>query len=235
MKIAVLSDIHGNSVALSAVLDSVRNYGISDLIILGDFVGYYYHPDTVLQLLEDFNVTCIRGNHEVILKGLRDKSIDRERIRIKYGSGAILALEKLTPGQIDFLVNLPDIRQIEMDGIRFLLCHGSPSDPDAYVYPDASSAFLEKMAATEDADFILLGHTHYPFARASKGTVILNPGSVGQPRDQSFGASWAIINTSNRAVAFKQTPYCKTGLIAEVECIDPELPLLKEVLIRNPR
>ena len=235
MKIALLSDIHGNSVALEAVLESVKGYKISDVIVLGDFVGYYYQPDTVLRMLAEFRTTFIRGNHEVMLGHLRDRQLAAEQVKNKYGSGVSIALTKLSTEQINMLVQLPDSRRVEIDGVSLTLCHGSPFDPNVYVYPDASNELLEKCASAVNTDFLFLGHTHYPFIRSINGVVIVNPGSVGQPRDQSFGASWAIINTANKSVVFKQTPYSTDDIIKEVDNIDPDLVFLKEVLTRKPR
>ena len=235
MKIALLSDIHGNHYALEAVLESVARQNISSLIVLGDMVGYYYKPDVVLRMLRDFQTFWIRGNHEVILKGLRDKVLNPEVVRMKYGSGASIALEKLSSDQIDMLVRLPDSRHLEIEGVSFTLCHGSPFDPNRYVYPDASTALLAECTSAVKSDFLLMGHTHYPFSNAQSGVVIVNPGSVGQPRDQSAGASWAVIDTENKSVVFKQTPYPTSELIHEIDRIDPDVSFLKEVLTRKPR
>ena len=235
MKIALLSDIHGNHHALEAVLESVARQNISTLFVLGDVVGYYYRPDVVLRLLGDFQTTWIRGNHEVILNNLRNKTLDPEVVRKKYGSGASLALEILSSDQIDMLVQLPDLRHLEIGGVSFTLCHGSPSDPNRYVYPDTSDESLAECASFVKSDFLLMGHTHYPFVNVKNGVVLVNPGSVGQPRDQSAGASWAVIDTESKSLVFKQTPYPTSELINEINRIDPDVSFLREVLTRKPR
>jgi len=232
MKVAVLSDIHGNSVALEAVLAEAEKAGVEHLLTLGDFVGYYYRPDEVLAQLAKFNTTMIRGNHETMMEAARDDEQSAEKIRARYGSGVNVALKKLSEEQVAELLALPQTSIVTLDGVRFLLAHGSPWDNNEYIYPDTDEAVHRKCAA-EEADFVLLGHTHYPFMYARDGAVVLNPGSVGQPRDTGNSASWAIIDTNNRSVVHKRTMFDITALLEEAERIDPDIQYLRDVLKRN--
>jgi putative phosphoesterase len=233
MKIGILSDIHGNSYALEAVLARCREEKINQLLILGDIVGYYYYPDRVLQMLGGYQISIIRGNHEILLKKLLDGSVDSDEIRKKYGSGTLFAARSLTQHQLSELINLPDSLSVTIDGLSFGLYHGSPWDPNYYIYPNASNDELDKCIPDLNLDFLLLGHTHYSFLSIRGKTLIINPGSVGQPRDEAVGASWAIIDTSNKSVVFKQTPYDKTQLLKDVEKFDDDVPYLKQVLLRK--
>ena len=135
MKIAILSDIHGNDIALKPVLEKAQKLGVTKLFILGDFVGYYYRPDKVLQLLEDWDFEAIQGNHEGMLRSAWSDSSQIKKITQKYGQGLKFAIEKLSNEQVQFLVKLPSWKQINIDGIKFELCHGSPWDRDVYIYP----------------------------------------------------------------------------------------------------
>lgn len=232
MKIAVLSDIHGNIIALEAVLREMNGLNVERIFVLGDVVGYYYHPDEVLRLLEHFKTTYIRGNHERMLKEAREHQEAGRKIEEKYGHGISAALKLLSHEDLDMLTELPDTATILQDGVRFFLCHGSPWSNDEYVYPDAPPAVLEKCAAI-DVDFVLMGHTHYPFVRRGSGATVLNPGSVGQPRDHGNMASWAIVDTANKDIVFKRTVFDIVSLIEEAQKIDPSVPYLREVLQRN--
>ena len=139
MKIAVISDIHGNIDALIEVLKKAKNENVEHLLVLGDIVGYYYYPDKILELISDWSYDIIKGNHEKILEDLLVNPSLGESIRLKYGSGHQEAINKLTIQQLDFLFNLPETKSIQLDGISLLMSHGSPWSNDYYIYPDFPS------------------------------------------------------------------------------------------------
>lgn len=231
MKIAIISDIHGNHVALRGVLDEARRQGVGFLFVLGDIVGYYYHADSVLDLLENWSCEMIQGNHEELLRQASVDDNQAHAIKQRFGHGIDKALEQLTDTALGKLINLPSVKMIEMDGVKFQLCHGSPWDRDSYIYPDSPQELLDK-CVTSAVDFVLLGHTHYPFVYCKGRTVIANIGSVGQARDKGGVASWAVIDTSNRTLTFQHTPYNITSLLAEVKKFDPDNTYLADVLLR---
>ena len=232
MNIGVLSDIHGNSVALEAVLKEVKDAGITQLFVLGDFVGYYYHPDDVLHLLKDFNTTMVRGNHETLLEKVMRDPQKLEDLQTKFGSSFKLALERLSKEQLEMLLSLPERREVEMAGMKFLLCHGSPARNNEYIYPDADEAKLRE-CALPGFDMVLMGHTHYPFAQKVGETTLLNPGSVGQPRDSGGGACWAVIDTASKSATLRRTPFDAQRVADEAHSIDPSIPYLSEVQLRK--
>lgn len=94
MKIGVISDIHGNHYALQEVLKVAKIEGIEKLLVLGDIVGYYYHPEIVLEMLSDWDCEIIKGNHEELLQALYEDKIDGEILKKKYGKGHEEALKK---------------------------------------------------------------------------------------------------------------------------------------------
>jgi predicted phosphodiesterase len=135
VKVALLSDIHANEVALSATLQAAQSEGAEQLVCCGDFVGYYHAPDAMLDLLDRWHWQGIRGNHEDMLeRWLGGK--DREAIHARYGSGIAIAA-RMPKSAYERLLSLPQRRDLEIDGRRVLLCHGSAWDPDHYVYPTA--------------------------------------------------------------------------------------------------
>lgn len=229
MRVAILSDIHGNAAALRKVLEEARSLDVKRLFVLGDIVGYYYHPVEVLQLLENWSADIIRGNHEVMLKAVRDGEISSELIRMKYGSGIGRALNDLDQYSIERLIQLPERTTVSIDGIHFVLCHGSPWDSNQYIYPDAPIEMFRKCAEAA-ADFVFMGHTHYPCMVSIDGITIANAGSVGQARDRCGCASWVIMDTSNHVLVFKRTTYDASTLVSEVKAFDPQLPYLHEIL-----
>jgi putative phosphoesterase len=223
MKIAILSDIHGNHYALQEVLFEAKKNNIDHLIILGDIVGYYYHPDKVLELIEPWSFDLIRGNHEDILLKITDNDLSLDKISAKYGKGHKLAANKLTASHIQMIRNLPEKKELVIDEISILMSHGSPWLNNLYVYPDTNEEILNKFNEYKN-DVILFGHTHYScFFKTNNGFAI-NPGSVGQSRERGGTAYWAIFNTSNKMVQFKATKYDTNQLKKEVLSIDPDIP-----------
>ncbi|AKR43491.1 metallophosphoesterase [Methylophilus sp. TWE2] len=233
MKLGLMGDIHANDHALEVVLAAAKSNAVSHLLITGDLVGYYYHPAKVLALLKDWeNKYIVLGNHEVMLKQARADLSYLQRITQRYGHGLQLALEALTFQQLDELCNLPHPQPINISGRNILLCHGSPWDNDIYIYPDTDLQIFDGFKV-EDFDLIVLGHTHYPMSKMIGNTLVVNPGSVGQPRNRQPGAQWAIYDTDTNTVEFRCEAYDPTYLIHECIKNDPELPYLHEVLTRT--
>jgi putative phosphoesterase len=234
MKIAVLADIHGNAGALRATLVEARKSGVEHLIVLGDLIGYYYAAREVLEQLREWTFVAIRGNHERMLADALKCDKSMQTYRERYGSALDLAATTLEPQDIDWLIGLPDRASVELGGIALELCHGSPRDPDEYIYPDAKAATLEACRVA-GADLVVMGHTHYPMLAAGGHPLLLNPGSVGQARDRGGFACWCRIDTDTRVVVLERTPYDTRSLIDEVRRRDRHLPYLADVLERgNP-
>ncbi|WP_299195676.1 metallophosphoesterase family protein [uncultured Erythrobacter sp.] len=234
MKVAVLSDIHANIDALDAVLAEVRAEGIERLILLGDYVGYYFEPRAVIEALSAFDCVGIQGNHDRMALAARDDPSARDAYRGQYGSAIDAALDQLGQAEWDWLAAHPVSRDITLGEYRIHLAHGATFDPDAYIYPDAPTARFDRLTHGVDADAIWLGHTHYPFMRVGAGgPAILNPGSVGQPRDIGGLASWAIFHAETGATAFRRTEFQVHGLLAECRRRDPGLKALSNPLTRK--
>ncbi|MFH2058501.1 MAG: metallophosphoesterase family protein [Pseudomonadota bacterium] len=233
MKIAIIADIHGNQEALKSVLCQIHHFKVSMLFVLGDIVGYYYHPDAVLNMLKEFDSIIIQGNHERMLqKAMGDKQY-LSQITRKYGHGIEMAIDQLDQLKLDMLLELPSEAKFEIDNIKFSLFHGSPWDCDQYIYPDAACSVFEQVAE-EESDFVLTAHTHYPFIRNCKTTTLINPGSVGQPRDIGGGfASWVLIDTESKSVIFQRSSFMINKLLKEIKEVDPENSYLSTVLQRR--
>lgn len=231
MKVGVLSDIHGNHIALQAVLAEAQRQSVERLFILGDLVGYYYHPDRVLELLEPWQKEMIQGNHEAMLLDALTSQQRAEEIRKKYGSGIDMALRVLPSAAIASLTKLPWRKTVRVDGLVVELCHGSPWDRDTYIYPNAPREILNK-CRLPGTDFIFMGHTHHPFISDEEGCCIANSGSVGQARDKGGVANWLMLDTASKALTLQKTPYEISELLEEVQQRDPHLPYLGQVLKR---
>jgi predicted phosphodiesterase len=232
LRIAILSDIHGNSTALETVLREAASESIERLFVLGDLVGYYYEPLKVLELLAPWNVDFIGGNHELYLSQALTDPARLAAITAKYGGGLETAIQTLSPEQLDFLVKLPITKTVEVDGLKIVLAHGSPWSVEEYLYPDSNATAFDKFA-TLDCKMVFIGHSHYPFQRMVGDVRVVNSGSVGQPRDIGGLASWMILDTKTGLVVNRRTPFETDELVAQAKNRDVTLPYLHEVLTRN--
>lgn len=232
MLIAILGDIHGNADALRAVLDAARQDGVEKLLVTGDLVGYYFSPRQVLELLEPWDKCVVRGNHEIMLAEARACSTRLAEIEDRYGSGIRIALNELSEAQLDALCGLPHPLQLSIDACSILLCHGAPWNLEEYIYPDAPQGVVDR-CIDEATDIVVTGHTHYPMLRKFGKRVLMNPGSVGQPRDRQPGAAWALLDSASGQISLRRQTYDMQLLIDEARHRHPELPYLAEVLCRT--
>ena len=209
MKIAILSDIHGNGHAYMAVEKELHRQDINHVLFAGDQLGYYYDAQKIYESLKNWSHHIIAGNHERMfahyLDSERDSDIKRQ-ITEKYG-GAFEYYEKTFPDDLKrYVRKLPDKVKIEIDGIRFLLCHGTAEDKDYYLYPTAAEKILQNNQI-EDVDYIFMGHTHYPMIYSGTKSVLINVGSVGQSRVVGGIANWGVFSTENKVYSPQSTPY----------------------------
>jgi putative phosphoesterase len=233
MKLALLGDIHGNAAALEAVLSRAASEEVDFYCVTGDIVGYYYEPKRIIELLRELPMLCVRGNHEDLLFRCKADKDERSRTRAKYGSGIDVALETLNEDDLAWLENLPRFANMKVAADKTLcLAHGSPWDTDMYIYPDADQ---EVWLSLDDGQFdvLVFGHTHYQFDRQLERTLVINPGSVGQPRDRKPGAAWSILDAEASAVLHFRTPYDMQPLIEETQRRDPHSTYLNAVLTRT--
>jgi putative phosphoesterase len=192
MKIAVLSDIHSNWVALQAVLADLPDV---DVVCAGDVVGYNPWPGECVDAMVERDVPTVIGNH--------DRAVATET-PFAFNSMAEAGVEhsrgELGDGQLDWLRSLPDERLV-CDG-RVRIVHGHPDDPDRYTYPDDFGPDL-----LDDEDVLVMGHTHVQHHEVYEEGVVMNPGSVGQPRDGDERAAYAILDLDALAVEERRVTY----------------------------
>ncbi len=232
MRLGLLGDIHGNAAALAAVLAAAERSSLDALCITGDFVGYYYEPDTVLAMLSAWQRHAVRGNHEDLLFESMREPQAAESYKRKYGSGVEAATRRLSAAQLAYLEQLPRTLLLDLGGKTLLLGHGSPWDTDHYMYVNVDQALWDR-AVEGGSDYLVLGHTHHPFAKQVGNTLVINPGSVGQPRDRRPGAAWAVLDTETGDVTHRMETYDIDSLVAQVRATDPLLPYLAQVLTRR--
>lgn len=211
---AFLSDAHGNPVGLEACLREVEASGAETLFFLGDAVGYFPEENAVLDLLRSRGAVCIRGNHEALLLGELALPPARDRIyRITE------AKARLTGSHREWLSQWPSRLEVELDGVRLLLVHGSPDEPlTGYVYADGDLSRFGGLPF----DLVAMGQTHRPFTAQADGVRLLNPGSCGMPRDVGNLAACALFNTTTRDCRILRVPFDAEALLSKWESrIDP--------------
>jgi predicted phosphodiesterase len=219
MRYLVMSDIHGNLEALDAVLDAGLIAGYDRIVVLGDLVGYGPEPNGVVERIRSLSDSIvIRGNHDKVASGVADAEGFNPLARIV----ARWTMQNLSETNRIYLAGLPAGPLVVDDLLQ--VCHGTPFDEDAYVLND-----LDVLHSFDSLDrpLCLFGHTHLPAAwcryrerperlptddgttiRIQEGfSYLVNPGSVGQPRDRDARAAYATVDTGLRAVRFHRQRY----------------------------
>ena len=234
MKLAILADIHSNASALAAVLSSAKKAQVDALLIAGDLVGYYFDPRSVLRLIQSYEKPCylVRGNHEDMLRKAKACRTQLDEISARYGPGIQIALDQLTDSEVEWITGLPHPLAINDLDCSILLCHGSPFSIDEYVYPDCDIEDL-LLSLNNPPRLLIMGHTHYPFVKTVDDCLVINPGSVGQPRNRVPGAHWALLDTQTTIVELLVERYDTSHLRQSCIELAPNHPYLHEVLIRT--
>ena len=197
MNIGLIADIHANYTALEAVLDDMPE--VESLVCLGDVVGYNPHPRECIEEIRDSCDLVLCGNHD------RGVTIPEEYRKNEMAhEGLIYARKELSEKQIRWLENLPDRKGVWEAG--FLSAHSHPDlkKLDDYVMP---RDFPRMRPYLNDYDGISIAHTHIQHKAVIDDRLILNPGSVGQPRDGKPTAAYGILDTESDAVELRRTRY----------------------------
>ncbi|MBQ4801417.1 metallophosphoesterase family protein [Aquimarina sp. MMG015] len=232
MKIAILSDIHGNIDAFKAVIDQMKKQKVDIVFSLGDHLGYYPEAIEVFDEIKKWDCHVISGNHErIFLNFLKESKEYRENVIAKYGTSYLHYEKSFSDDLITEISQFPDNKEVVVDGIKFLLCHGSPMDKDQYIYPDAENVVLDD-CDSKNCDFVFMGHTHYPMVYKGENTMIVNVGSIGQARTIGGIANWGIVNTKNKVYTPLSTPYDISKLEERLKK-NKEREYLYKILRRN--
>src|SRR5437870_3974785 len=221
MRYLVLTDIHANLEALEACLAHARERQYDEALVLGDVVGYGADPNAVIQAIQALNpLAIIRGNHDKVACGI-DQA---DGFNPVAKSAARWTLDVLEPEHRQWLTELPEGPHDVDDLVQ--ICHGSPFDEDAYIFDELDAVRALKVSSRP---LCLFGHTHFPmtfelsaetFDSAGPATAgeaqlelkpgskyLVNPGSVGQPRDGDPRAAYAIVDTDHRSVELIRLKY----------------------------
>jgi putative phosphoesterase len=221
MKIAIISDIHGNFDALSALPE---NY--DELWVLGDLVGYGPQPSEVVDFVRSRASTVVRGNHDHAA-AFGDDPRCSPRFRDMAAETLRLTQALLGSEQTDYLRGLPRNLQAMRGGTSFQLCHAVPTDP-LYCYCEPNSDRWKQECAEINADFLFVGHTHIPFIRKIAGCTIVNPGSLGQPKTGSPEACYAVWEDGK--VELRRIRYPVAGTVAKIRNLGVSMEVQRDLI-----
>lgn len=230
-RIAVVSDIHSNLHALTAVWRRIDEVGVDGVFCLGDIVGYGARPAECLQMIRDKGVTCVQGNHDALVAdGSLSLDFNIYSLAAVEHNRALLADEAR-----QWLAALPTSHRLDAEA---LFVHGAPDDRDRYlVYLDDLQEASERVMQADGAGVCFFGHTHHPvvfdghgFERVKQKTFffepgqrnLVNPGSVGQPRDNDPRASFLWWDRQAKTFNFERVEYDIQG--ARQDILDADLP-----------
>jgi predicted phosphodiesterase len=225
VRVAVVSDIHANLPALEAVMAAIESEQTNELWCLGDLVGYGAQPDECVARVRDSAAVCLAGNHDLVVAGAIDMSV----FAADAGAAARWTVETIRPETLEYLLTLSPSGQ--RDGVE--LYHASIRDPVwEYVIDDRTAQYcLERQSSS----LALIGHSHVPLVwgyadgrfvggmapgdtmlELGEGPFLLNPGSVGQPRDGDARAAWLLIDIPAGRAIFRRIPYAIEQTQAEM-------------------
>jgi predicted phosphodiesterase len=221
LRYLILSDMHANWDAFAAVLRRARRKRFDAVLVLGDLVGYGGAPNQVVEAVRDLGPRLIRvrGNHDKVVAGIDNGA--------NFNQTALTAAQwttgRLTPANLRYVRDLPQGPLQVEEGVA--ICHGSPLDEDTYVFSDVDAY---EIFSHYTVPVVFFGHTHIPSVfslegrrlgvtalRGDGGTILLqpqgryliNPGSIGQPRDRDPRASYMTYDSKRRVVRWYRIPY----------------------------
>ena len=222
MKLALISDVHANLEALEAVLQKLAHENLDLILHLGDLVGYNANPKECIDLINQHKILCVAGNHDRAVVNL---SLAEDFNLLAY-QAVVWAGEQLSAAHRAFLEQLPLTRIIQD---RFLACHGNPISPDAYISFHFQGKHVLNLLRRDfsPATVCFFGHTHRrafwyrdirgkvaqmpiseePMQLDPENLYLINPGSVGQPRNRIPLASYALFDTSAFVLQFRLVTY----------------------------
>jgi putative phosphoesterase len=225
-RIAIFSDLHGNSAATEAVLAAIDAEAPDAVYNLGDLVGYGARPNETIRLIRERGIPTIMGNYDDGVGFDRDdcgcayKDKDEEA---RGQQSLFWTRAETTEENKAYLRTLvPEIR-FDAEGKRFRLVHGSPRRINEYLFEDRDPRSLARIAQGADTDVLVFGHTHKPWVRTIENVLFVNDGSVGKPKDGDPRAAWTLLTVEANTpvqVEIRRAPYDVTTMAAAIRAAE---------------
>jgi putative phosphoesterase len=207
VRVAAISDIHGNLPALEAVLAEIDREGVAEIVVAGD-TAHGPWPAEVVDLLEERGAVCVRGNAD-------REVIDRSD---RYGPLAPWSAERLGDRRLAIVRGWPLTVELSIDGLGdVFVCHSTPSSEDPIYTRITPDEELVDIFESVEANVLVCGHTHMQFDRTlSSGLRVVNPGSLSIPYEGATGAYWALLGPD---IEFRRTAYDVEACVAAIEVL----------------
>ncbi len=232
MKIVVFSDIHGNGYALNLFFKQLKKIKYDKIVFCGDVFGYYYQQKYIVNKLKKIpELVWLKGNHDKYFCDIFERNLKRESYIEKYGHCYAMVDESYKE-LYEILKKKQAYQEFIWNEQKIGIFHGTPEDAlEGRLYPDNEIVSPELY---QRYDIVILGHTHCRMCRKIGDTLVMNSGSLGQPRDgNEFG--FALLNTENLDIQFIDVPLDTKLLYCDIDVNDSELKKLKEILERRKK
>jgi putative phosphoesterase len=225
-RIAIFSDLHGNSAAAAAVLTAIDAEEPDAIYCLGDLVGYGAKPNETINLIRERGIPTIMGNYDDGVGFDRDDCgcAYTDKDEAARGQASLMwTREVTTPENKAYLRTLLPEIHFEAEGKRFRLVHGSPRRMNEYLFEDRDPRSLARIAQGAEADILVFGHTHQPWVQEIEGVLFINDGSVGKPKDGDPRAAWALLTVEPGQpvqVEVRRVPYDVASMAAAIRAAE---------------
>lgn len=235
MKTAFISDIHGNALALEAVLEDIEQKNVDEVLVLGDICYRGPEPKRALELVQALDTTVIKGNaDEWVVRGIKQGEVP-DQVLQKMKIEQEWTVSKLDGKDIQYLAELPTELTYQLtDNIKIFGFHATPDSLFEVVKPDVDDETIEtKLMHKSVADMYVYGHIHLPYVRFIKGKCMANLGSVGLPFDGLNQSSYLIVEGENDQfnVSIQRVKYDVDKVIEQLHQNDyPNISFVSHVL-----
>lgn len=236
-RIGVIADVHGNIVALDAVIERLRALGVDEFIFLGDLVSKGPAPQECLQTMKKLKpLIWIQGNteerfsnpwfNELCTKDPRTLSPEHRSLMLQHG----FSKEHLSSESVEFLAHLPIQQSLQAGSVEFCCVHGAPGNVYQAITSEQDGGELDEICGRFEERWCLSGHTHIPMMRHWKDKVFINFGSISFPSDHRLQASFGIIELGQGApgYSFLEVPWDIESL--HRMCLERNFPLTDELV-----
>lgn len=234
MKLAFISDIHGNAIALEAVLEDIKKREADEIYVLGDLCYRGPDPKRALDGVRALNTKVIKGNaDEWVVRGVRAGEVPDSALELMNAERE-WTVSRLDRHDIDYLCSLPTELSLKTEGVSISAFHATPDSLFDIVAPGTADEVLQdKLMSAAEADVYVYAHIHKPYVRVIEGKILINTGSVGLPFDGLRKASYAMVEVTEGAIrsSIERVSFDIEAVIREYEYVQyPGAEMMARIL-----